>query len=109
LATAPVLGACARECIVNWRRRGQYRYCDKSEEKAVKPQLSYFRAPVRFTDIVLCGEHFNTSWTKPRNGLTASPDNADRWPHFAQLAGTVLYPARLVRMPSSPKPGRQPP
>ena len=97
MATAPVLGACARECIVNWRIRGQYRYCDKSEEKAVnRPQLSYFRAPVRFTDIVLCGEHFNTSWTKPRNGLTASPDNADRWPHFAQLAGTVLYPARLV-------------
>ena len=71
-----MLGAGARECIVNWRIRGQYRYCDKSEEKAVnRSQLSYFRAPVRFTDIVLCGEHFNTSRTKTRNGLTVSrPD-----------------------------------
>ena len=62
LATARVLSTCARDRIVNWRVRGQYRPCDKSEEKAVtRPQPPYFRAPIRFTEIALWGEHFNTS------------------------------------------------
>jgi hypothetical protein len=85
VATARVLGTCARECIANWRIGEQHQHCDKNGEKAVtRPQPPYFLELRSDLPTLRLGESTSTPHGQnSRNSLTASRDKAGPMAHIS--------------------------